>query len=71
MSGTAATGPGQPDLSLPLAEVAQAAARRAERGHIERALEIAGGDRVQAAEILKISTRTLANKIRDLGAGGE
>jgi DNA-binding NtrC family response regulator len=43
------------------------AARAAERGHIERALEIAGGDRARAAEILRINPRTLTSKIRDLG----
>ncbi len=55
------------DLSHPLAEVAQAAARVAEKGHIQRALRCAGGDRARAAEILRISTRTLQTKIRDLG----
>ena len=55
------------DLSLPLAQVATAAAREAERGHIERAMEIAGGDKARAAEILKVSCKTLGNKLRDLG----
>ncbi|HET9481234.1 MAG TPA: sigma-54 dependent transcriptional regulator, partial [Candidatus Polarisedimenticolia bacterium] len=55
------------DLSRSLAEVAQAAARAAEKGHIHRALQVSGGDRGRAAEILKVSSRTLQNKIRDLG----
>ncbi|HKY32165.1 MAG TPA: sigma-54 dependent transcriptional regulator [Candidatus Polarisedimenticolia bacterium] len=62
---------GQTDLARPLAEVAQAAARAAERGHIERALQVAGGDRSRAAEILKVSARTLHAKIKDLGLGGD
>jgi len=66
---TAMAGAGQADLSLPLAEVASAAARAAERGHIERALLLAGGDRGRAAGILKVSTRTLSHKIRELGIG--
>jgi len=55
------------DLSCSLAEVSQAAARAAERGHIERALQVSGGDRTRAAEILQISARTLQNKLRELG----
>jgi len=57
------------DLSLSLSEVAQAAARAAEKGHIERALSLSGGDRSRAAEILKVSSKTLLAKIRDLGLG--
>jgi DNA-binding NtrC family response regulator len=64
---TMAVGSGSADLSCSLAEVAQAAARAAERGHIVRALQMAGGDRSRAAGILGISPRTLVNKIRDLG----
>jgi DNA-binding NtrC family response regulator len=59
------------DLSCPLAEVAQAAARAAERGHIERALQVSGGDRARAAEMLQVSPRTLQAKIRDLGLAPE
>ena len=55
------------DLSCSLAEVSQAAARAAERGHIERALQLSGGDRARAAEILQVSARTLQNKLRELG----
>ncbi len=55
------------DLSCSLAEVAQAAARTAEKGHIERALRCAGGNRSRAAEILGVSSKTLLSKIRDLG----
>jgi len=65
----AAAGASVADLAVPLAEVSQAAARAAERGHIERALEVCGGDRTRAAEILKVTPRTLSNKIRDLGLG--
>jgi DNA-binding NtrC family response regulator len=55
------------DLACPLAEVAQAAARAAEKGHIERALQVSGGDRSRAAEMLQVTPRTLQAKIRDLG----
>ena len=55
------------DLSCSLSEVSQAAARAAERGHIERALQLSGGDRARAAEILQVSARTLQNKLRELG----
>ncbi len=59
------------DLSRPLAEVAQAAARVAEKGHIERALQASGGDRSRAAEMLRVSARTLQAKIKDFGLGQE
>ena len=55
------------DLSCSLAQVSQAAARAAERGHIERALQLSGGDRARAAEILQVTARTLQNKLRELG----
>ncbi|HEY3175591.1 MAG TPA: sigma-54 dependent transcriptional regulator [Candidatus Polarisedimenticolia bacterium] len=64
-------GGGPADLSCSLAEVSQAAARAAERGHIARALQMAGGDRAAAAEILGVSVRTLVNKIRDLDVASE
>ncbi len=68
-----ATGPATPgepavsDLSLSLAEVAQAAVRAAERGHIQRALKVAGGNRARAAAMLRVSPRTLQARIRELG----
>ena len=50
-----------------LSEVAHTAARSAEKGHIERALREAGGDRARAAALLQVTPRTLKGKIRELG----
>ncbi len=43
------------------------ASRRMERGLIQKALELAGGNRSQAARFLEISRPALLNKIRDYG----
>ena len=59
--------PAGSDLSRSLSEVAQAAARVAEKGHIERALQVTRGDRSRAAEILRVSSKTLRSKMRELG----
>jgi len=53
--------------ALSLAQVAQNAARSAEKGHIERALVASGGNRAKAASLLQVTPRTLQTKIRDLG----
>ncbi len=55
------------DSSPSLSEVAQTAARSAEKGHIERALKEAGGNRARAAALLQVTPRTLQGKIRELG----
>jgi DNA-binding NtrC family response regulator len=55
------------ELPGPLQEAAQMAQSWAERARIRATLEIAGGNKSRAAEMLRISYKTLLNKIRDLG----
>jgi DNA-binding NtrC family response regulator len=50
---------------------AQAAAERAEKVLIEKALREAGGNRTLAAKALRISRKTLFNKMKALGIGNE
>jgi DNA-binding NtrC family response regulator len=50
-----------------LDEVARAALRIAESRRIKRALEECGGNKTRAAEVLKVSYKTLLNKIKEYG----
>lgn len=45
--------------------------RESERRHLERALEVTGGHRSQAAELLGISRKVLWEKLKDHGLGKE
>ncbi|HEX8948047.1 MAG TPA: sigma-54 dependent transcriptional regulator [Dissulfurispiraceae bacterium] len=58
---------GRPDA--PLHEVAQSAARSAEKERIESALKQTGGNKSRAAELLQVSYKTLLNKIKEYGIG--
>jgi DNA-binding NtrC family response regulator len=55
------------DLTGSLADVGRRAAAIAEREKIEVALEEVAGDRTRAAEILKVSGKTLLHKMREYG----
>ncbi|HXH06375.1 MAG TPA: helix-turn-helix domain-containing protein, partial [Vicinamibacterales bacterium] len=55
------------DGPVSLAEVARAAALRAERAAIERTLREVHWNRRKAAQRLGVSYKTLLNKIRDCG----
>lgn len=55
------------DEGADLRSVARTATQRAERARIEQALEEAGGKKVKAAKLLKISRSGLYNKLRDYG----
>ncbi|WP_333653719.1 sigma-54-dependent transcriptional regulator [Dissulfurispira sp.] len=52
-----------------LHEVAESAARSAEKTRIENALRQTQGNKSRAAEILKVSYKTLLNKIKEYGIG--
>lgn len=52
-----------------LHEVAGSAARSAEKSRIENALRQTHGNKSRAAEILKVSYKTLLNKIKEYGIG--
>jgi DNA-binding NtrC family response regulator len=53
------------DLCGTLAQVSRRAAAAAEKEKIRRVLEEVGGDRSEAAEKLRVSTKTLLAKMRD------
>jgi DNA-binding NtrC family response regulator len=55
------------DLSGTLAAATERVVRLVERRKIAAALEVSGGQRTRAAEILGVSTKTLLAKIRELG----
>lgn len=55
------------NLDAPLHEVAESAARFAEKSRIENALRQTHGNKSRAAEILKVSYKTLLNKIKEYG----
>lgn len=55
------------DEGADLRSVARTATQRAERARIEQALGEAGGKKVKAAKLLKISRSGLYNKLRDYG----
>jgi DNA-binding NtrC family response regulator len=55
------------DLSGSLAEVGRRAQSLAERVKIERVLSDCSGDRARAAEVLKVSGKTLLHKMREFG----
>jgi DNA-binding NtrC family response regulator len=57
------------NLDAPLYEVAGSAARSAEKVRIENALRQTNGNKSRAAEILKVSYKTLLNKIKEYGIG--
>jgi len=54
----------------PLHEVSEAAARAAEKAKIEEVLRKTGGNKSRAAEILKVSYKTLLTKIKEYGIDG-
>ena len=54
-------------LDAPLHEVAESAVRSAEKTRIENALKETHGNKSRAAEILKVSYKTLLNKIKEYG----
>ncbi len=54
-----------------LRTVSRSAARQAERARILQALQEAGGNRVKAARLLKISRASLYNKLREYGIDRE
>ncbi|MDI6801639.1 MAG: sigma-54 dependent transcriptional regulator [Thermodesulfovibrionales bacterium] len=55
------------NTNAPLHEVAESAMRKAEKQRIESALEQTGGNKSRAAEILKVSYKTLLTKIKEYG----
>jgi DNA-binding NtrC family response regulator len=57
------------NLDAPLHEVAESAARVAEKSRIENALRQTHGNKSRAAEMLKVSYKTLLNKIKEYGIG--
>jgi DNA-binding NtrC family response regulator len=60
---------GDISLSGTLDEVAKAALKTAESRRIRKALEDTGGNKTKAAEMLKVSYKTLLTKIKDYGLG--
>ena len=54
-----------------LREIANGGAREAERKALAKVLEHVGGDRVEAARVLKISYKTLLNKLSQCGLAGQ
>jgi DNA-binding NtrC family response regulator len=61
------SGAGAPDLSLdgPLAEVSARAVRHYESAKIRQVLDLTGGNKSRAAEVLKVSYKTLLTKIKE------
>jgi DNA-binding NtrC family response regulator len=57
----------KPITDAPLHEIAESAARSAEKARIENALRQTGGNKSRAAEILRVSYKTLLTKIKDYG----
>ena len=55
------------DLNASLHEVAESAVRFAEKIRIEGALRETGGNKSKAAEVLKVSYKTLLTKLKDYG----
>ncbi len=60
-----ATSPRPCPLDAPLHDVAESAVRAAERARIEDVLRRTGGNKTRAAEILKVSYKTLLTKIKE------
>ncbi len=58
---------GAAELPGPLQEAAHMAQSWAERARIRATLDASGGNKSRAAELLRVSYKTLLNKIRDLG----
>jgi two-component system response regulator AtoC len=56
-----------PEAVTDLRSIVRTAAQRTERARIVQALQDAGGNRMKAARLLKISRATLYNKLRDYG----
>lgn len=59
--------PSNPFEAVPMEDGLRAAVRKLERTLVERALAQAGGNRSQAAELLKINRRLLYDKLREFG----
>ncbi|MBF0505681.1 MAG: sigma-54-dependent Fis family transcriptional regulator, partial [Nitrospirae bacterium] len=57
----------QPGDEVALSEIAQSAVRNAEKFKIEAVLVQTGGNKTKAAEILKVSYKTLLTKIKEYG----
>ncbi|MGD0281049.1 MAG: sigma-54 dependent transcriptional regulator [Dissulfurispiraceae bacterium] len=57
----------QPVSDAPLSEIAQSAVKTAEKSRIETVLTQTGGNKSRAAEILKVSYKTLLTKIKGYG----
>src|SRR5208282_6780519 len=55
----------QISAEAPLSEIAQFAVKTAEKSRIETVLTQTGGNKSRAAEILKVSYKTLLTKIKD------
>ena len=55
----------QPGTEAPLSEIAQFAVKTAEKSRIETVLNKTGGNKSRAAEILKVSYKTLLTKIKE------
>ena len=55
------------DLNQPLQQVAADAARHYESASIRRAMDLAGGNKTKAADILQVSYKTLLTKIKEYG----
>lgn len=55
------------DLSGSLAEVSSRAAKSAEKSKIKQSLEFANWNKTQAAELLRVSYKTLLNKVKEYG----
>src|SRR6185436_19175018 len=53
------------DLSGTLSEVSSRAAKIAEKSKIKQSLELANWNKTQAAELLKVSYKTLLNKVKE------
>ncbi len=54
-----------------LPEIAQAAVKNAEKSRIKAVLLQTGGNKTRAAEMLKVSYKTLLTKIKEYGIGGD
>jgi DNA-binding NtrC family response regulator len=60
-------GPPPPDLSVPMAEAMEGAARGMEAAYLREALRRARGDRTRAAELLKLTPRVLNSRLKEHG----
>jgi len=65
--GSTATSPGAPIVTESLREIARRSAREAERNALAEVLERVHWNRAEASRILKVSYKTLLNKIAECG----